>query len=228
MNSTLKKLQTTLAIQALMGAATVAGLVLTVYGVKEWWVWVVAGIAVAVTGGLYLYLYVLTTRGSNKRFNSDSDPRFVTYFSDWYAQQGEHVVFCKDFEWLNGPGKANVVETLRAQADRATVILSDDHADACKRVGEKAQIIVIPPDIAKIRVKMSLYTDDMDVKSMIVQLKRGDGPAVRFRWTDDPVIIGLAETLVAACRHINSSVNPAIHAADDHRVDSRAESRKTT
>lgn len=197
----------TFILQTLLTAVTVAGFVLASAVASHWWVWtlaIVIGIAVVV---LHIWNYRLATRKTLIEFHSELDLNFVRFFSEWYEQPGEHLVFCKDLDWLDRAECARIVETLRRRGHKVTIIISEDRAAACARIREGGcAIIVVPRDIAEIRVKMSLYIDDADSKQLIIQRKREDTTAVRFARTDDTATVALAESLIQACKHIGVQI----------------------
>lgn len=196
-----------LTLQAIFGVATMAGLLFTVFAGQTLVAWTVSVIAALATVVCYSYIYFATTKGNKVSFENEDDSKFIDFFSEWYKQPGTHVVFCKDLDWLDKPNRAAIPSTLAAQRDRATIILSEDRAEACSTIRSHGGIVtVIPEDVAAIRVKLSIHTDDNDSKRMIVQLKSGArATPIKFRRTNDTVMIALAETLIAACKHISAN-----------------------
>ena len=195
-------------VPAALAFATVAGFVLAAAVVSEWWVWILAILVGLATALAQYRLYRQSNAPKLIEFSGELDPKFTEFFSDWYGQDGSHYIFCKDLDWLDRPQLVRIVETLRNRGRKVTIFVSEDEARACARIRQNgAQILVVPRDVAEIRVKMSLHIDDADSKEIIVQRKKEGASTVRFTQTTDSNMVGLAETLMAACSHIANATD---------------------
>jgi hypothetical protein len=208
---TQKSLKRAFIFQVAMTALTVVSAVVTVMTSAYLWVALIvaAGMVVA-----QIYLYQRTTLNDYREFSSEDDAHFCEYFSSWYAQDGEHRIFCKDLDWLDNARVAAVLKALTDQGPRVKIFVSIDSANAVGKIRAAGGLVVkVPSELVHIQMKFSLHEVDTS-KRMIVRRKKPNHPGVRFIETSDTISLGLAETVMVACEQLsftNGQIgNPAL------------------
>lgn len=186
-------------IQAVLTGITVVSGIVTVF--KEAYLWVGIVLAILVVAAQF-YLFYEAVLAKRHRFKGEDDAKFSTFFTNWYGQEGEHRVFCKDLDWLDKDAVANVKSALVRQGPRVKIFVSDDGAKAVTDIRlAGGKVFRVPEEMVRIQMKFSLHSVDSS-QNLIVRRKVSGSKGVRFAETRDQLVLGLASTVMAACAHI--------------------------
>ncbi len=178
-------------IQAACNAATVAGVLLTLFTPK-WWILAIAGLLATLLAQMRLYSE--STKLTLHEFADERSAPFVKFFAQWYDTNGSHDIYCKDLDWLDRPELEPIVEVLMRRRSQVNIFLREVEASVCQRLRDAGVRIYLVPQVARSEIKMSLRSDNDD-KELIVRRKPPGSTAVRFVRTEDQHMLGLAEDL---------------------------------
>jgi hypothetical protein len=161
------------------------------------WIWVIAVLAIV---GIQILLWRNVGSRTVHSFR-ERTPEFSSFFSSWYAQDGQHTVYCSDLEWLEHPEHAEILRTLMRRATRIEIIVRDDSSPICSQLRQQGLVIHTIPENTYTLVRMSLHQSD-DQERVIIRRKitRQNQENIVFVETEDSYIVALAKDLFANCK----------------------------
>ena len=140
-------------IQAACNAATVAGVLLTLFTPK-WWILAIAGLLATLLAQMRLYSE--STKLTLHEFADERSAPFVKFFAQWYDTNGSHDIYCKDLDWLDRPELEPIVEVLMRRRSQVNIFLREVEASVCQRLRDAGVRIYLVPQVARSEIKMSL------------------------------------------------------------------------
>ncbi len=145
------------------------------------------------------YFLVATSKPALREHHFKRDSlEFDTFFSRWYRQSGDHVIFCDDLDWVDD-AQGSLLAALEANASSVTLFIRS-HSATSVRVLEEAGATITPiPDRVSCPFKFSLHATD-GIDRLIIRIDPTIAEnVISFRETDDGYVIALARDVLSAC-----------------------------
>jgi hypothetical protein len=185
---------------AAVAATLMGGGAIQVFDLRpKLWVWL-AAVLLLVLIQWFLWRSVNSGRMHSLREKTEAFQRF---FSNWYAQDGQHIIYCSDLEWLEHPEHAEILKVLRQRAEHIEIFVRDDSSSTSLQLRQAGVAIHIVPQRFHTHVRMSLHRRD-DQETLIVRRKvsRPDQEErIVFVESSDSYLLTLAKDLIDNCQN---------------------------